>query len=170
MFRQEAPGHVERVNLGARCVIADMVCVEEILTVVAIRVEARFHQRVGEEVGVPLRRLAELGDHRREDAIAVILDRFPPAQRHIRARLDDVAPELAHRDRERQPGAQRRFFEQQRDMFTLKARSTFGTANEKGVGLGLILCKEFTEQQGGRIDFDSTPGKGSTFYIFMPLG
>ena len=60
--------------------------------------------------------------------------------------------------------------EQQADMFTLKARSTFGTANEKGVGLGLILCKEFTEQQGGHIDFESTPGKGSTFYIFMPIG
>jgi len=61
-------------------------------------------------------------------------------------------------------------YEQQGDMFTLKARSTFGTANEKGVGLGLILCKEFTEQQGGRIGFESIPGKGSTFYIFMPLG
>jgi signal transduction histidine kinase len=61
-------------------------------------------------------------------------------------------------------------YEQQHDMFTLKARSTFGTANEKGVGLGLILCKEFTEQQGGRISFESIPGKGSTFYIFMPLG
>jgi two-component system sensor histidine kinase/response regulator len=60
-------------------------------------------------------------------------------------------------------------YEQQADMFTLKARSTFGTANEKGVGLGLILCKEFTEQQGGRIDFESIPGKGSTFFIFMPL-
>lgn len=61
-------------------------------------------------------------------------------------------------------------YEQQADMFTLKARSTFGTANEKGVGLGLILCKEFTEQQGGRIGFESIPGKGSTFYIFMPMG
>lgn len=61
-------------------------------------------------------------------------------------------------------------FEQQHDMFTLKARSTFGTANEKGVGLGLILCKEFTEQQGGRITFESIPGRGSTFFIFMPLG
>lgn len=61
-------------------------------------------------------------------------------------------------------------YEQQADMFTLKARSTFGTANEKGVGLGLILCKEFTEQQGGWIDFESIPGKGSTFFIFMPLG
>jgi len=58
----------------------------------------------------------------------------------------------------------------QRDLFTLKARSTFGTANEKGVGLGLMLCKEFTEQQGGRISFESIPGRGSSFYIFMPLG
>jgi len=61
-------------------------------------------------------------------------------------------------------------YEQQGDMFTLKARSTFGTANEKGVGLGLMLCKEFTEQQGGRISFESIPGRGSSFYIFMPLG
>jgi signal transduction histidine kinase len=61
-------------------------------------------------------------------------------------------------------------FEQQCDIFSLKARSTFGTSNEKGVGLGLLLCKEFTDQQGGRIGFDSTPGRGSTFYVFMPVG
>ena len=60
--------------------------------------------------------------------------------------------------------------EQQADIFSLKAGSTYGTANEKGVGLGLILCKDFTEQQGGRISFESTPGKGSTFYVFMPSG
>ncbi|MBS1527102.1 MAG: HAMP domain-containing histidine kinase, partial [Bacteroidetes bacterium] len=61
-------------------------------------------------------------------------------------------------------------FEQQRDIFTLKARSTFGTNKEKGVGLGLVLCKEFVEQQGGRIDFESTPGKGSIFHVYMPIG
>jgi two-component system sensor histidine kinase/response regulator len=61
-------------------------------------------------------------------------------------------------------------YEQQPDIFSLKARSTFGTNNEKGVGLGLILCKEFTEQQGGRIGFESTPGVGSNFFIFIPLG
>jgi signal transduction histidine kinase len=61
-------------------------------------------------------------------------------------------------------------YEQQPDIFSLKARSTFGTNNEKGVGLGLILCKEFTEQQGGRIGFESTPGLGSNFFIFIPLG
>jgi two-component system, sensor histidine kinase and response regulator len=61
-------------------------------------------------------------------------------------------------------------FDQQPDIFSLKARSTFGTGNEKGVGLGLLLCKEFTELQGGRIGFDSTPGRGSTFFIYLAVG
>lgn len=61
-------------------------------------------------------------------------------------------------------------FDQQPDIFSLKAKSTFGTSNEKGVGLGLLLCKEFTELQGGRIGFDSASGKGSTFFIYMPIG
>ncbi|MDB5022588.1 MAG: two-component sensor histidine kinase [Mucilaginibacter sp.] len=61
-------------------------------------------------------------------------------------------------------------FEQQKDIFSLKAGSTFGTQNEKGVGLGLLLCKEFTEQQGGRIGFESSPGRGSAFFVYMPVG
>lgn len=61
-------------------------------------------------------------------------------------------------------------YEQQANLFSLKAGSTFGTQNEKGVGLGLLLCKEFTEQQGGRIDFESTPGRGSSFFVYIPIG
>jgi signal transduction histidine kinase len=60
-------------------------------------------------------------------------------------------------------------FEQQPDIFSLKTKTTYGTKNEKGVGLGLVLCKEFTELQNGKISFESIPGKGTTFYISFKL-
>lgn len=58
--------------------------------------------------------------------------------------------------------------EDQANIFSLKARSTFGTGKEKGIGLGLVLCKEFTELQGGKIWFESSVGKGTSFYISLP--
>lgn len=54
-------------------------------------------------------------------------------------------------------------------VFSLKAKSTFGTNNEKGVGLGLILCKEFIELLGGTISFVSIPGEGTSFVVGIPV-
>jgi signal transduction histidine kinase len=47
--------------------------------------------------------------------------------------------------------------------------STNGTANEKGTGLGLILCKEFVERHGSRIKIESEPGKGSKFMFKLKI-
>ncbi|SHN17412.1 sensor histidine kinase KdpD [Chitinophaga sp. CF418] len=58
---------------------------------------------------------------------------------------------------------------QQDEIFSLKTQSTFGTNNEKGIGLGLVLCKELLALQQGELWFDSAPGKGTTFYASFPL-
>lgn len=54
-------------------------------------------------------------------------------------------------------------------LFKIDSKITsVGTNNEKGIGLGLILCKEFVEKHGGKIWVESEVGNGSTFYFSLP--
>jgi PAS domain S-box-containing protein len=48
-------------------------------------------------------------------------------------------------------------------------QSSAGTEGEKGTGLGLIICKEMIERQGGKIWAESKPGAGSVFSFSLPL-
>ncbi len=60
------------------------------------------------------------------------------------------------------PSAQKKLFRTETHF------STLGTDKERGTGLGLMLSKDFVEMNGGTIEVESEPGKGSTFIVTLP--
>ncbi|MCC8426350.1 ATP-binding protein [Mucilaginibacter sp. UR6-11] len=60
--------------------------------------------------------------------------------------------------------------EQQAAFLTGNLRVNFGTRQEKGSGLGLLLTKDFIKANQGRIWLESEESRGTTFYIAIPRG
>lgn len=56
-----------------------------------------------------------------------------------------------------------------RDLFSAdKNHTSYGTNNEKGYGLGLKLCKDFVEINGGQLNIESVEHQGSSFTVTLP--
>jgi ligand-binding sensor domain-containing protein/signal transduction histidine kinase len=60
--------------------------------------------------------------------------------------------------------------EDQEKLFRIDEKfKSVGTEGEKGTGLGLIICREFVEKNGGSINVQSKPGRGSVFSFTIPV-
>jgi len=73
----------------------------------------------------------------------------------VRIAVSDTGPGIAPENHER--------------IFEPFERLSAEKSEVEGTGLGLALCKALIEAMNGKLDFDSIPGIGSTFWIELPL-
>lgn len=110
------------------------------------------------------------GDHRRlEQALVNLLSnaqRFSPQGDEIKVTVEGGADEVRWSVADKGPGIEEadraRLFER-----FFVGRNDRGGA---GVGLGLPTTLAIAQAHGGRVEVDSTPGRGSTFAIAVPAG
>ncbi len=58
--------------------------------------------------------------------------------------------------------------DRQKELFSMNIAASYGTKQEKGMGLGLLLSKEYVHRMGGSIWFESKVDSGTTFFVALP--
>jgi signal transduction histidine kinase len=94
--------------------------------------------------------------------------KFSPRDSNIRIQLQKQDDSVLIAVKDKGIGISKEELPQVFDMFTSAKRK--GTAGEKSFGLGLSICKQIVEAQGGKIWVESEEGVGSIFYVSLPLG
>ncbi|HXX01345.1 MAG TPA: ATP-binding protein, partial [Candidatus Acidoferrales bacterium] len=83
----------------------------------------------------------------------------------IRVNVDDGAFLAAVADTG--PGIKKE--DQQKIFEEFQQSDTSVTKSKSGTGLGLAIAKRIVELHGGRIWVESVLGRGSTFFVFLPI-
>lgn len=60
--------------------------------------------------------------------------------------------------------------QQLKTLFVSQQHPAYGTSGERGTGIGLMLCREFAEQNNGFIEVESAPESGTTFIVYLRKG
>jgi signal transduction histidine kinase len=135
-----------------------------------LQVTTQQHSLAVEEPGAPV--IVELDVKRFEQVLGNLVNnavKYSPAGGAIAISVcaDEAAREALVSIRDSGIGIPR---DQQAQLFNRFARADNARkAGIGGTGLGLYLCRELVERQGGRIWFESDEGKGSTFHVALPL-
>jgi PAS domain S-box-containing protein len=93
--------------------------------------------------------------------------KFSPPGGVVRIRIDREAADVRVTVSDKGPGIPAEFCE--RIFHKFAQADSSDTRVKGGTGLGLSIAKTITEKMGGRIGFDTAAGKGTSFYIVLPI-
>lgn len=139
-------------------------------------------QRSPGDINALIRDVEGLYTHRKIDShLAESLPEINFDEDRIRRVLINLIENAAQADPKEQPISITSQLENEGILITVEDKGTgvsaeiqekifepYFTTKNNGIGLGLAITRKMVEEHGGNISLDSTPGKGSTFSVWLP--